>query len=54
MVENEILPGGNITNPTTQNNNPQTREYTIKGFKYNITAHYDAENNKFFATYTLK
>ncbi|MDT8861977.1 hypothetical protein N0O92_17345 [Alkalihalobacillus sp. MEB130] len=41
-VVSTTLDGGNIANPTTQNQNSSTREYTIGGIVYEVTVTYDS------------
>ena len=42
--------GGNIANPTTQNQNSTTKNYTIGGIVHEVTVTYDSITNSYNAT----
>lgn len=44
------LPGGNISNPDTQNQNSPTREYLIEGIKYDVTVEYNSNTDTYSAS----
>lgn len=50
----KVLEGGNISNPTTQNQNSSTRNYEILGFTYEVTVTYDKSTKEFSASAVLK
>jgi len=53
-VDKTLLEGGNIANPTSQNQNSSSKDYIIGGFTYTVTAHYDSGTNTYYATAVLK
>ncbi|WP_096200232.1 hypothetical protein [Bacillus sp. FJAT-45350] len=53
-VSKETLPGGNISNPTTQNQNSETREYNIGGTPHDVTVTYSSSTNTFSASAVKK
>ena len=52
-VKDAVL-GGNIANPTSQNQNSSSRDYIIGGFVYNITVTYNSSTKTYHATAVLK
>ena len=41
---------GNISNPTSQNQNSSTKDYSIEGLTYTITVNYDSKTGTYTAT----
>ncbi|WP_026672910.1 hypothetical protein [Alkalihalobacterium bogoriense] len=48
-VVKETLEGGNISNPTTQNQNSVTKEYKISGIPHLVTAVYNSKTKSVYA-----
>lgn len=53
-VTSQLLDGGNIANPTTQNQNSSTKDYIIGGIVHEVTVTYDSITNSFSATAVKK
>lgn len=52
-VKDQLLEGGTIADPESQNQNSSSKVYEINKFKYNITVNYDASTKNYYVTAVL-